>query len=68
MCDEPAYAKADHIYFYHISKNDGAICYERSFPRNDSGVAGAISRVKELEKRGVESFFCIGKPFPLAFY
>ena len=53
-----------HIYLYTI-KGD-YICYERSFPRDYP--QGAVRRVEELRKRGIESFYVIGATLKGTFY
>lgn len=61
--DSPAIANS-HIYLYHIRGSH--IIYERSFPRDYP--EGAIRRVEELRKRGVESFYVIGTTLGGTFY
>jgi hypothetical protein len=58
--------KCDHIYFYTISKESGAVIYDRTFPRDCMN--SVVNRIKELQNRNIESLYTIGFTLPGAFY
>ena len=54
------------LYIYYVSKDNEAIIYDRSMPRNC--IIQADRRIKEMRDRGQEAFYTIGATFEGALY